>query len=84
MKLSHVYAVIHGHESGVLEVFTSLAEGGAAEGESVGFEICWEEAGADGGAGLEDWGIDRFGHVEWYGIWKCNCEAVDSHEYCWW
>ena len=52
LQLSNVYAVVHGHESGILLVLRSLTKGGAAEGEGVGFEEGWEEAGADVGVGL--------------------------------
>jgi hypothetical protein len=54
-----MHAMAHGHEGGIILVLCAFAKGGAAEGEGVGFEEGWEEAGADVGAGLEEWRVER-------------------------
>ena len=79
-----MHAVVHGDEGGVFGVPSSLAEGGAAEGEGVCFEEDLEEAGADLGAGLEEGMVDWFGGVEGDGGWRCDGEVVDSCQDCCW
>jgi len=53
-----VHAVLDGYNGRVVLVLCVSAERGAAEGEGVGFEEGWEEAGADVGAGMEEWRVD--------------------------